>query len=63
MQSKTANMKRLFLGVVLAALIVSPTAFAITVTLEGNNSVVGGYNGYNPYQTKIKNKYITYLNI
>ena len=46
-------MKRLFLGVLVAALIVSPTAFAITVTLEGNNSVAGGYNGYGPYQTGV----------
>jgi hypothetical protein len=45
-------MKRLFLGVLLAALVTPPTAFAITVTLEGNN-LGSGYNGYGPYQTGV----------
>src|SRR5262245_25288618 len=45
-------MKRVFLGVLLASLIASTTAFAITVTLEGNN-LGSGYNGYGPYQTGV----------
>jgi hypothetical protein len=46
-------MKRLFLGVLLATLVAAPTAFAITVTLEGNNLGSSGYNGYGPYQTGV----------
>jgi hypothetical protein len=46
-------MKRVLLGVLLAVLGASYSAFAITVTLEGNNSVAGGYNGYGPYQTGV----------
>jgi hypothetical protein len=46
-------MKRLCLGILFAVLVAAPTAFGITVTLEGNNSVSGGYNGYGPYQTGV----------
>jgi hypothetical protein len=46
-------MTKRFLSLALLALISAPTAFALTLTLQGNNSVSGGYNGYGPYQTGV----------
>jgi hypothetical protein len=46
-------MKRFFAVALFAATIIVPSAFGLTLTLQGNNSVGGGYNGYGPYQTGV----------
>lgn len=46
-------MKRLFTAVLFCALLAAPSVFALTLTLQGNNSVGGGLNGYGPYQTGV----------
>lgn len=46
----------------LSLTLATSSSFAVTLTLEGNNSVGGGLNGYGPYQTGVGGEFTFRIN-